>query len=173
MSRISKAGISNTEQATDLSGIIAESCIEYPMIGDDRLNLANIKADKEKIKLEPVLCQDVLDEVVSTLRPLAAAKQLNFEVISPITRLIIHTDRRALSQILHHLTCNAVKFTDAGGISIELRRRLERESGEISTEFSIEDTGMGIRPEDLMGGRIQAMSIYGKGSVFRLVILGI
>ena len=115
---------------------------------NDLLDLAKIEAGKVEIEFEPVDCRDVLDEVASTLRPLAEAKGLSFELLVPATKVIIQTDRRALSQILLNLTNNAIKFTESGRVSIELCPRIDAELGKISTEFNIEDTGTGIPPED-------------------------
>ncbi len=56
------------------------------------------------------------------------------------------TDRRALSQILINLTNNAIKFTEKGGVRLEVRQH--HENGRVRTEISVADTGMGIRPED-------------------------
>ena len=157
-----------------------------------------------EIRPELVHCQDALDEVAHILRPLAEAKGLHFEVIVPVTKVIIQTDRRALTQVLLNLTTNAIKFTETGSVSIELRRRMDGELIKVSTEFNVEDTGMGIRPDEqtrffqafeqpgssgtrryegtglglyrsqklavLLGGRIEMMSTYGQGSIFRLVI---
>jgi signal transduction histidine kinase len=53
----------------------------------------------------------------------------------------MNTDRRALSQILINLINNAIKFTDAGKIRVELR------GNNGSTEISVRDTGVGIEPE--------------------------
>ena len=58
----------------------------------------------------------------------------------------VQCDRRALRQILINLTNNAIKFTDQGGVALELGRR-EDEEGSV-TRFSVVDTGRGIRPDD-------------------------
>jgi signal transduction histidine kinase len=181
----------------EFSGNISESSTAYSIIGKNRLTLARIETGNPELSIESVHCQELLDEVAKALRPVAEAKRLRFEVILPITKVIIKTDPQALSQILLNLTHNAIRFTETGSICIELRRRLESKLGKISTAFSVEDTGAGIRPEELtrlfharphrstglglylsqklaslLDGRIEVMSVYGKGSIFRLVILG-
>ena len=75
-------------------------------------------------------------------------KSLRFEMIAPPTKIILQTDRRALSQILINLTNNAIKFTEAGSVHIELNQHLEGEPGRMTTEFTVEDTGTGIQPDD-------------------------
>jgi protein-histidine pros-kinase len=59
---------------------------------------------------------------------------------------VVQTDRRALSQIILNLLNNAIKFTEHGSIRLALERR--NEAGENVVEFSVQDTGIGIRPED-------------------------
>jgi PAS domain S-box-containing protein len=115
---------------------------------NDLLNLAKVESGKVEIKLEPVNCQDVLDEVSTIQRPLADAKGLRFELLVPSSKIMIHTDRHALIQILLILTGNAIKFTETGSVSIELRRQSDGNLDKVSTEFSVEDTGTAIRPAE-------------------------
>jgi protein-histidine pros-kinase len=75
-------------------------------------------------------------------------KSLRFEVIVPSTKVILQTDRRALSQILINLTNNAIKFTETGSVHIELGQQRDSELGGMITEFSVKDTGTGIQPAD-------------------------
>ena len=113
---------------------------------NDLLDLAKIESGKVAITLESVLCQGVVEEVLTTLRPLAEKKGLQFTVQVPEDDLMVKTDRRALSQILLNLANNAIKFTERGKICIELRR--QPDNGNRRTEVSVHDTGVGIRVED-------------------------
>src|SRR5215813_4010122 len=83
---------------------------------NDLLDLAKIESGKVELRLEPVICQRVVQEVATALRPLAETKGLVFEVTTPTVDLIIQTDHRALSQILLNLTNNAIKFTEQGEV---------------------------------------------------------
>ena len=114
---------------------------------NDLLDLAKIESGKVEVNLEPVNCQELLDEVAASLRPLAEMKSLRFEVIAPSVKIILHTDRRALSQILINLTNNAIKFTETGSVRIELNQG-EGEPGIKATKFSVEDSGTGIQAAD-------------------------
>ena len=113
---------------------------------NDLLDLAKIESGKVQINLEPVVCQEVVDDVANTLRPLAEAKGLMFEVDEPKEGITVRTDRRALSQIVINLTNNAIKYTEKGRVGIELRQR--RENGHILTEINVSDTGVGIQAQD-------------------------
>ena len=87
---------------------------------NDLLDLAKIESGKVELNLEPVECQGVVQEVATALRPVAEAKGLAFEISAPADDLVLRADRRALSQILLNLTNNAIKFTEKGGVRLEL-----------------------------------------------------
>src|SRR5207237_1744038 len=112
----------------------------------DLLDLAKIESGKIDLELEPLTCQDVLEEVVSGLRQVATEKGIELQLRVPDEEVVVRSDRRSLSQIMINLTNNAIKFTEEGSVSVELDR--ERENGNVVTRFSVVDTGMGIRPED-------------------------
>ncbi len=113
---------------------------------NDLLDLAKIASGKVELNPGQVICQDLLEEVTTALRPAATAKGLKLELSLPPQELAVFTDRRGLSQILINLTNNAIKFTEAGSIRIEVERT--DTGGERFVEFRVMDTGIGIRPED-------------------------
>jgi signal transduction histidine kinase/cell division protein FtsB len=112
---------------------------------NDLLDLAKIQSGKVELKLEPVNCGSVVNDVATALGPLAQAKGLRFEVIMPEEDLVVPGDRRALSQIMINLTNNAIKFTHQGFVRIELKK-LDTEPERI--ELSVTDSGAGIADAD-------------------------
>src|SRR5262249_50527779 len=98
------------------------------------------------LTLEPVVLQNLVEEVRATLGPLAESKGLQFNVTVPQSHVTINTDRRALTQILLSLTNNDIKFTDYGQVGIDLA--CETADGQLWAQVSVHDTGVGIRPED-------------------------
>ncbi len=115
---------------------------------NDLLDVAKIESGKVELYLESVSLQNIMDEVAASLRPLADAKGLHFEIKCPTDELAFQTDRRALSQILLNLANNAIKFTEAGSVRLELREALPLQAGRRRIEFLVTDTGTGIKPED-------------------------
>jgi signal transduction histidine kinase len=113
---------------------------------NDLLDLAKIESGKVEVHFEQVSCRGVVAEIAATLRPLAEAKGLAFEVEIPTIDIVVESDRRALSQIIINLTNNAIKFTDKGAVRLQVAERLK--NGHASTEIRVVDTGAGIRPED-------------------------
>jgi protein-histidine pros-kinase len=113
---------------------------------NDLLDLAKIESGRVELRRVPVMCQDVVSEIIQSLRPLAEAKglELRAEVLpNPITVL---TDHRALSQILINLTNNAIKFTPQGWVRLSVAVSRSEEKDWIV--FAVTDTGIGIRQED-------------------------
>jgi PAS domain S-box-containing protein len=113
---------------------------------NDLLDLAKIESGKVELHLEPTDCKAVMEEVVTTLRPQAEDKGLALQVTLPDQALTISADHRALSQIILNLANNAIKFTERG--SVHLKVSPGEVNGKRVVEFSVEDTGVGIRPED-------------------------
>jgi signal transduction histidine kinase len=113
---------------------------------NDILDFAKIESGDIAIQRAPLICQHVIAEVVSILRPLAEAKGLQLEIQVPPVDLVMQSDRRALSQVLINLINNAIKFTEIGVVRLELRRR--QENGRMLAEIRVVDTGIGIHPED-------------------------
>ncbi|WGG51467.1 hybrid sensor histidine kinase/response regulator [Rugamonas sp. DEMB1] len=113
---------------------------------NDILDVARIEAGKVTLLVEPVRCQELVAEVVDTLRPLAAQKGLALEVELAAQPISVDSDRRALTQILINLANNAIKFTERGTVRLSLSQR--EEEGQLVTEFAVADSGAGIREED-------------------------
>ena len=86
--------------------------------------------------------KEAVDNVLSSISPLAAKKGL--ELTSGIDDRIgeIATDRRRLEQVLLNLLSNAVKFTDHGTVRVEAQQDGRR------LTVRVIDTGIGIKPED-------------------------
>ena len=114
---------------------------------NDILDVAKIEAGKVTLSLESVNCQQLMGEVAETLRPLAAQKGLEVFIDMPEQPIVLQTDRRALAQIMINLANNAIKFTEKGMVKLTLGQRTDDEQAVI-TEFSVTDSGSGIKPED-------------------------
>jgi PAS domain S-box-containing protein len=114
---------------------------------NDLLDVAKIEAGKLELRLEPVDCRAVIEEVAATLRPQAETKGLLFEFAADQQVMPLHADRRALSQIIINLTSNAIKFTEQGSVRIMMTQR-DEPGFRLVTEISVEDTGEGMAPQE-------------------------
>ncbi len=126
---------------------------------NDLLDLAKLNSGRVTLKPGPVVCQEVMREVAEALKPAAEARGLTLEVAAPEAPVVVRSDRRAVSQVLLNLTNNALKFTDKGGVRLELSGAPSRPSAPATgrdgddrdgrpVELSVVDTGVGISPED-------------------------
>jgi signal transduction histidine kinase len=130
---------------------------------NDILDLSKVEAGKMELELDQVSLREVLDSALIMHREKAMRHRINLDLqMDPLTDRVIEADERKLKQILFNLLSNAVKFTSDGG-SVRIRTKDMPEVQEI--EISIEDTGIGIRPEDipkLFKGFSQLESAYDK-----------
>jgi PAS domain S-box-containing protein len=109
---------------------------------NDILDLSKIEAGQLELRCEQFRVTDALPEVLSTIRPLAMAKNIQVEQKLG-AELAIYADRVRFKQILYNLLSNAVKFTPKGG-----RIDIDCFASETKVSLSVTDTGIGIRPED-------------------------
>ncbi len=113
---------------------------------DDILDLSKIEAGRFQIELRDCQLASVLDSVEAMMRSLAEKKGLEFEVTrSPDVPDLVHTDSARLRQCLVNLVGNAIKFTEAGHVHLQVF--LDGERTDPYLRFDVEDTGIGIPPE--------------------------
>src|ERR1022692_4523659 len=131
----------NTKQKRFVNHIKQGSAHLLQLI-NDILDLSKIEAGQLEIRCEDFQVKDALPEVLSTIRPLAMAK--NIKVQQKVeTDLSVYADRIRFKQILYNLLSNAVKFTPRDGqIDVDCI-----EKGNF-VSISVTDTGIGIRTED-------------------------
>ena len=135
------AGALNDKQKRFVNHIKQGSAHLLQLI-NDILDLSKIEAGQLELRSERFHVSEALPEVLSTIRPLAMAKQITIQHLQEAD-LPVYADRVRFKQILYNLLSNAVKFTPKNGqISIECA-----DNGDFIT-ISVTDTGIGIRPAD-------------------------
>ncbi|KQV95032.1 response regulator [Pelomonas sp. Root1237] len=116
---------------------------------NDILDLARIEAGRTDLNPEPVHLTGLLQTVVNLMRVKADEKRLAFvfEAGEGLPEAVL-ADERRLRQVLLNLLGNAIKFTDTG--TVALRARAEPTGpGQVLLRLDIEDTGVGMRPDDM------------------------
>ncbi|MDS1138063.1 ATP-binding protein [Nitratireductor indicus] len=115
---------------------------------DEVLDITRIEAGALKLRPSQFDVETLLREV-QNINEQAALPRGNRIVTGTEPGLIVFAqDRHCLRQILMNLVSNAIKFTLNGEIRIEARA-LPEENGKSWAEFTVSDTGMGIKPEDM------------------------
>ena len=122
--------------------------------GNDLLNLINdildiskVEAGKLDLVPEQLPVRHLVEGMAMVFEPLAQQKKLDFRVqIADDLATHMVTDRQRLEQILKNLLSNALKFTSSGQIVLAAQA-----AGPAAVRFSVQDTGIGIRPEDQQG----------------------
>jgi signal transduction histidine kinase len=109
---------------------------------NDVLDLSKIEAGQLTLALDEYAVQGVIEAVVSVAQPLVQAKGLNLQVNIAKDLPLGRGDERRLTQVLLNLVGNAIKFTDAGSVTITAGA-----DGDL-LELAVTDTGPGIAPAD-------------------------
>jgi signal transduction histidine kinase len=163
------------------------------------LDLSKVEAGKMELDYERFYISDAVNEIKTTILPLALKKGICLDVKIEQDLGLICADKTRFKQILYNLTSNAIKFTpEKGSVTIEARNFGN------SLQIRVKDTGVGISETDMdklfqpfkqlnpyltrehegtglglalakkfiemHGGRIRVGSKIGEGSTFTFVI---
>lgn len=165
---------------------------------EEVLAFSSLEDGRETVRATDFLAADIVRAGGAIAEPLARHKKLRVEFDLPDEPILMLSDIDKIRQILVNLVGNAVKFTDAGTVTLSLRR----EGDEV--RFGVRDTGIGIGANDLrrlfhpfsqldtgltrrhggtglglyisqrlarlLDGRIEVQSTPGVGSLFTIVL---
>jgi PAS domain S-box-containing protein len=120
---------------------------------DDLIELSLLETGQTACEPDLFALADILEAVAATLAPQAAEKHLSFATtLAPDVPPLVRGDGGKLRRILHILGDNAVKFTQQGGVTVELHCRDACPAEEstvptVTLACVVTDTGIGIPPE--------------------------
>ncbi|WP_158283945.1 ATP-binding protein [Pseudomonas sp. OV226] len=116
---------------------------------DDILDISKIEAGGLEITAHTARLGPLVEEVVAVFASLARQRGLRISVfIDPAISAWHHVDSLRFRQIVNNLVSNAIKYTDAGEVRVNLRRS----GGDANCEtvvLEVEDTGIGMGPDEL------------------------
>ena len=112
---------------------------------NDVLDLSRIDAGSVELRIDECDVTSLLAALATSARPLMTANRNQLSVELQPGLSVIHTDAMRLRQVLLILLSNAAKFTRDG----KVRLRARRNGSEV--EFEVEDTGIGLSPEQIAG----------------------
>jgi PAS domain S-box-containing protein len=164
---------------------------------NDVLDLSKIEAGKMELLLEPIPFPATLDDLFTTVAPVAREQQVELKLEAEGEPFTIVSDARRVRQIILNLLSNAIKFgggqpvralctrrgdgglvlevVDQGpGISPEDQEKIFDEFVQLQQTQATPGTGLGLpisrRLAELLGGELTVSSTPGEGSTFRLVL---
>jgi CheY-like chemotaxis protein len=122
----------------------------------DILDLSKIESGTVSVDVEDVFFGNLVDMVARPFRHEAESRKLAFDVqLDPKLDRSITTDSKRLQQVLKNLLSNAFKFTEQGGVKLNIYRASTGWSAEHPilnnaadvVAFEVSDTGIGILPQ--------------------------
>ena len=111
------------------------------------LDLSRIEANKIDINLAVLDIPQVLKETVKLFQIAAIEKNIKLNLKIDNENITSKLDKRMFVQIVENLINNAIKYTNAGDVNITALRKFE--DGKEFSVIVIEDTGIGIPPENI------------------------
>ncbi len=125
---------------------------------NDILDFSKIDAGKLELERQPFEPHGCIEDALDLVAAQADAKGLNLSYhVEPSVPPTIVSDGGRVQQILVNLLGNAVKFTDAGDISVTVSATPLAASPLLEVQFVVEDTGIGI-PADRLGTLFDSFS---------------
>jgi signal transduction histidine kinase len=139
-----KCGPVSPRQQEFLGDVLASARHLLQLI-NDVLDVAKVESGTVEFHPEPVDLVRLVGEVRDVVQGIATSKRIRLETaVDPGIGPVV-LDPARLRQILYNYVSNAVKFTpEAGRVSIRVAP-----DGPDGVRFDVEDTGIGIRPDDL------------------------
>jgi signal transduction histidine kinase len=187
-----------SEKVRDVLTRLEKSGRHLLVLINDILDLSKIEAGQLALSLSDYSMEDLVQAVLTGVESLAAEKRLSLRATVAPDLPLGHGDERRLNQVLLNLVGNAIKFTEAGEVQIEVKALdgafllsvsdtgpgiLQSDQTKIFGEFQQVDststrkkggTGLGLsiskRIVEMHGGRIWVESNPEKGSTFSFTI---
>ena len=139
----------NTESQTERLNDIRQSGESLLDIINEILDISKIEANKLILEEVEFNTRDLIKKIEKLLSVKTFRKELEFTTnISSDMPDILIGDPLRIRQILINLAGNAIKFTNKGSVSINVKL-LKKEKNNLKIEFSVEDTGIGISKEKI------------------------
>jgi signal transduction histidine kinase/CheY-like chemotaxis protein len=140
----------NYARAADASGRTLLSII------DEILDTTKVESGQLEIHSKPVAIDAVAESVTELLAPRAHAKGIDISAYVAVSvPALLLSDELRLRQIILNLCGNAIKFTEKGGVALEID--YSRDAGEL--QIVVRDTGIGMSQEEcarIFGEYVQA-----------------
>ncbi|MCR4895700.1 MAG: response regulator [Lachnospiraceae bacterium] len=140
---------SEDDRITEYANGIANSGSTLLSLVNEILDFAKISSGKLILLPTEYELRNVVDSLVRMFYPRICSKELKLNLrVFPGTPNFLLGDEARVRQVIANLMSNAIKFTQEGTITLDVN--YEKGPGRrVNLLISVEDTGIGIRPEDL------------------------
>jgi len=136
----------NTEQRQLVDTALNSSQLLLGII-NDILDFSKVEAGKLELESIEIDVRDLIESVTMLMKHAADRRGLRINyLIAPDVPSRVRGDPIRLRQILANLVSNAIKFTEKGGVSVEVSRRNASRT-DVELMFAVQDTGSGMPPE--------------------------
>jgi signal transduction histidine kinase len=133
-----------TERMDEDIRLIRGSGIHLRDLIGEILDMSKIEAGRMDLRYEEIDVVQLVGEIVATAKPLADERSLYLDLhIAPEVEYV-EADRMRFRQIFYNIVSNGIKFTEKGGVTVDVRMNDEN-----FLLVSVQDTGIGIKSEDV------------------------
>jgi len=131
----------NDEQKQNVASVLRSGKHLLSLI-NDVIDLSKVEAGMIEVNHAEFELAELLTELKLNFSKKAQDKQLFLTL--PELQLTMHTDRRRLLQCLMNLVSNALKYTEQGGVRVDIQQDTPKDT----VTISVTDTGIGIAEDD-------------------------
>jgi signal transduction histidine kinase len=110
---------------------------------NDMLNISRFEQDKVTFNMEQINMCELISDVITSFEIKINNKGIYLKTDETCKDAFVDVDKEKIKDVLNNLIDNAVKFTETGGIAVNVDNEEDR------VIIKISDTGAGINPEDL------------------------
>jgi signal transduction histidine kinase/CheY-like chemotaxis protein len=138
-----------TEKGRKGIGVIYQCGSHLLTLINDVLDISKIEARKMELQAGDFHFPAFLEGVAEMCRVRADQKGIDFIYQSDALPVGVRADEKRLRQVLLNLLGNAIKFTEKGSVTFYVEAKPTAIPGQFSVCFSIQDTGVGMSPDQL------------------------
>lgn len=113
-------------------------------IVNDFLDTPKLEQGKIRVKKEPQDLIEIIKAGIKETTPIATQKNLVINFTNPLNSALVLGDKERIRQVLINLISNGLKFTEEGGITINIEKTLDSKY-----KISVKDTGKGVPKENI------------------------
>ncbi|WP_342304832.1 PAS domain-containing sensor histidine kinase [Methanolobus sp. ZRKC5] len=133
----------NEKQNNYVSNVLKSSKHLIELI-NDILDLSKVEAGKMELECEYFKIANILDEIVTSMQPIARKKYITIRTIIEIDDMEIYADKKKIKDVMYNLLSNAVKFTSENG-----KIHVNASCHDDKLQIFVADDGIGISKDEI------------------------